>query len=256
MDLPRGGLSAREAVEFIEGKVHEGYVPIIANSMYCLRLFQEYFPLSIIAVSNPILPIALAETRKLGSNVSWIILIRNSFNCMTFVKPHDGIEDGLRHLDFFSKTLNRGLEKSRVASEVSVQVTDIAGALRFALSEAGGDSSLLVVDDVDCLWDIHDQGFLRSAVIVEYPAFLIAVSDIGVSELFHLNREPRFLIIDRDSEDRQCTAGGFARKPGAPSLSEIFQHLLTITLVDWNIIHSPLEFIIKSGGSPYKDWPN
>jgi hypothetical protein len=88
---------------------------------------------------------------------------------------------------------------------------------------------------------------------VDYPAFLIAVSGIGVSELFHLSREPSFLIIDRDSGNRQCTAGGFTRRPGGPSLSEIYQHLLTMTLVDWGIIHSPLEFIIKSDGAPYRE---
>jgi len=253
VDSPKNGLGAREAVEYIEGRVHEGYVPVLTNSMYCFRRFQEYFPISIITVGNPILPIALVEARWLGSNVSWILLVRRGLDCMTFTRLHGGIEDGLRQLGFFTRTLNRGLDNSKVPSGVPVQVTDIPGALRFALSEAGGDSSLLVVDDVDCLWDIHSQGFLRSAVIVEYPAFLIAISDIGVSELFHLNREPRFLIIDRDSENRQCTAGGFTRRPGGPSLSKIYQHLLTMTLVDWDIIHSPLEFIIKSDGLPYRE---
>jgi len=106
---------------------------------------------------------------------------------------------------------------------------------------------------VDCLWDIHDQGFLRSVVIVEYPAFIIAVGDVGVSELFHLNREPMFLIVDRDSENRECTAGSFTRKPGGLSLSDFYQHLLTLTLVDWDVINSPLEFIIKSDGAPYRE---
>jgi hypothetical protein len=253
MDLPRVGLGAREAVEYIEGRVHEGYVPVLTNSMYCLRRLQEYFPLGIIATSNPIMPIALVEARRLGTRVSWIILIRNGFDCESYALLHGGIEDGLRHLGFFTKTLNRGLSNSMVAGNVPVHVTDIPGALKLVLSEVEGDSSLLVVDDLDCLWDIHDQGFLRSAVIVEYPAFLIAVSDIGVSELFHLSREPRFLIIDRDSGNRKCTAGGFTRKPGGPSLSEIYQHLLTMTLVDYTITHSPLEFIIKSDGAPYRD---
>jgi len=253
VDSPKNGLNAREAVEYIEGKVHEGYVPVLTNSMYCLRRFQEYYPISIITVGNPILPIALVEARWLGGNVSWIQLFRNGLDCMTFTRLHGGIEDGLRQLGFFTRTLNKGLDNSKVASSVPVQVTDPPGALRLILSEVGGDSSILVVDDVDCLWDIHDQGFLRSAFIVEYPAFLIAVSDNGVSELFHLNREPRFLIIDRDSNNRQCTAGGFTRKPGAlASLSEIYQHLLTVTLVDWDVINSPLEFIIKSDGLPYR----
>ncbi len=250
MDSPRV-FGTREAVEYIEGKVHEGYVPVLTNSMYCLRRFQEYFPISIITTSNPILPIALVNAKMLGSNVSWILLVRRGFDCMTFTRLHGGIEDGLRQLGFFTRTLNKGLDNSRVASNVPVQVTDPPGALEIAV-EVEGDSSLLVVDDVDCLWDIHDQGFLRSVVIVEYPAFLIAVSDIGVSELFHLSREPRFLIIDRDSENRQCTAGGFTRRPGGPSLSEVYQHLLTITLVDWDVIRSPLEAVIKSDGAPYR----
>jgi hypothetical protein len=250
VDSPRV-FGTREAVEYIEGKVHEGYVPVLTNSMYCLRRFQEYFPISIITTSNPILPIALVNAKMLGSNVSWILLVRRGFDCMTFTRLHGGIEDGLRQLGFFTRTLNKGLDNSRVASNVPVQVTDPPGALEIAV-EVEGDSSLLVVDDVDCLWDIHDQGFLRSVVIVEYPAFLIAVSDIGVSELFHLSREPRFLIIDRDSENRQCTAGGFTRRPGGPSLSEVYQHLLTITLVDWDVIRSPLEAVIKSDGAPYR----
>jgi len=55
-------------------------------------------------------------------------------------------------------------------------------------------------------------------------------------------------------ENRQCTAGSFARKPGAlASLSEVYQHLLTMTLVDWDIIHSPLEAVIKSDGLPYRE---
>ena len=253
MDLPKNGLGAREAVEYIEGRVHEGYVPVLTNSMYCLRRLREYFPLGIIATSNPIMPIALIETRRLGTRVSWIILIRNGFDCESYALLHGGIKDGLRQLGFFTRTLNKGLDNSKVTSGVPVHITDIPGALRFALSEAGGDSSLLVVDDLDCLWDIHSQGFLHSAFIVEYPAFLVAVSDNGVSELFHLSKEPRFLIIDRDSENRQCTAGGFTRRPGGPSLREIYQHLLTMTLVDWDIIHSPLEFIIKSGGLPYRE---
>jgi len=252
VDSPRV-FGAGEAVEYIEGRVHEGYVPVLTNSMYCLRRFQEYFPISIITVGNPILPIALVDAKMLGSNVSWILLARRGFDCEYYAILHGGIEDGLRQLGFFTRTLNKGLDNSKVASNVPVQVTDPPGALRLVLSEVGGDSSILVVDDVDCLWDIHDQGFLRSVVIVEYPAFLIAVSDVGVSELFHLNKEPRFLLVDRDSGNRKCTAGGFARKPGGPSLSEIYQHLLTLTLVDYSITHSPLEFIIKSDGAPYRE---
>jgi hypothetical protein len=243
-------LGAREAVEYIEGKVHEGYVPVLTNSMYCLRRLQEYFPIGIIATSNPILPIALIEARRLGTRVSWIILIRNGFDCESYALLHGGIEDGLRHLGFFTKTLNRGLSNSRVPSNVPVQVTDPPGALEIAVKV--DDSSLLVVDDLDCLWDIHSQGFLRSAFIVDYPAFLIAVSGIGVSELFHLSREPSFLIVDRDLESGKCTAGGFTRKPGGLSLSEFYQHLLTMTLVDLDIINSPLEAVIRSDGAPYR----
>ncbi len=251
MDSPRV-FGIREAVDYIEGRVHEGYVPILTNSMYCLRRLQEYLPISIITVGNPILPIALVEARWLGGNVSWILLFRRGFDCMTFTRLYGGIEDGLRELGFFKRTLNRGLDNSMVASSVPVQVTDIPGALKLVLSEVD-DSSLLVVDDVDCLWDIHDQGFLRSVVIVEYPAFLVAVSDNGVSELFHLNREPMFLIVDRDSGSRECTAGSFTRRPGGLSLSDFYQHLLTMTLVDLDVIHSPLEFIIKSDGAPYRE---
>jgi hypothetical protein len=252
VDLPKNGLGAREAVEYIEGKVHEGYVPVLTNSMYCLRRLQEYYPLSIITTSNPIMPIALVEARWLGSNVSWILMFRRGLDCMTFTRLHGGIEDGLRELGFFTRTLNKGLGNSMVASNVPVQVTDPPGALKLVLSEVD-DSSILVVDDVDCLWDIHDQGFLRSVVIVEYPAFIIAVSDVSVSELFHLNREPMFLIVDRDSSNRQCTAGGFTRKPGGLSLSEFYQHLLTLTLVDLDVINSPLEAVIKSDGAPYRE---
>jgi hypothetical protein len=251
VDSPRV-FGIREAVDYIEGRVHEGYVPILTNSMYCLRRLQEYLPISIITVGNPILPIALVEARWLGGNVSWILLFRRGFDCMTFTRLYGGIEDGLRELGFFKRTLNRGLDNSMVASSVPVQVTDIPGALKLVLSEVD-DSSLLVVDDVDCLWDIHDQGFLRSVVIVEYPAFLVAVSDNGVSELFHLNREPMFLIVDRDSGSRECTAGSFTRRPGGLSLSDFYQHLLTMTLVDLDVIHSPLEFIIKSDGAPYRE---
>jgi len=253
VDSPKNGLGAREAVEYIEGRVHEGYVPVLTNSMYCFRRFQEYYPINIITTNNPILPIALVNAKMLGSNVSWILLFRRGFDCMTFTRLHGGIEDGLRQLGFFTRTLNKGLDNSRVANNVPVQVTDIPGALRLALSEIEDDSSLLVVDDVDCLWDIHDQGFLRRAVIVEYPAFIIAVGSVGVSELFHLNREPMFLIVDRDSENRECTAGSFTRKPGGLSLSDFYQHLLTLTLVDWDVINSPLEFIIKSDGAPYRE---
>ena len=171
---------------------------------------------------------------------------------MTFTRLYGGIEDGLRELGFFTRTLNKGLDNSKVTSGVPVQVTDPPEALKLILSEVD-DSSILIVDDVDCLWDIHDQGFLRRAVIVEYPAFIIAVGSVGVSELFHLNREPMFLIVDRDSGSRECTAGSFTRRPGGLSLSEFYQHLLTLTLVDWDVINSPLEFIIKSDGVPYRD---
>ena len=252
MDSPRV-FGIREAIDYIEGKVHEGYVPVLTNSMYCLRRLQEYFPISIITTNNPILPIALVEARWLGGNVSWILLFRRGFDCMTFTRLYGGIEDGLRELGFFTRTLNRGLDNSMVPSNVPVHVTDPPEALKLILSEVGDDSSLLIVDDVDCLWDIHDQGFLRSAFIVEYPAFMIAVSDVSVSELFHLNREPMFLIVDRDSGNRECTAGSFTRKPGGLSLSEFYQHLLTMTLVDLDIINSPLEFIIMSDGAPYRD---
>jgi hypothetical protein len=250
VDSPRV-FGTGEAVEYIEGKVHEGYVPILTNSMYCLRRLQEYLPINIITTNNPILPIALVEARWLGSNVSWILMFRRGFDCMTFTRLYGGIEDGLRELGFFKRTLNKGLDNSMVANSVPVQVTDPPGALDIAVK--ADDSSLLVVDDVDCLWDIHDQGFLRGVVIVEYPAFIIAVSDVSVSELFHLSREPMFLIVDRDSSNRECTAGSFARKPGGLSLSEFYQHLLTLTLVDLDIINSPLEFIIKSDGAPYRD---
>ena len=250
MDSPRV-FGIREAVEYIEGKVHEGYVPILTNSMYCFRRLQEYFPISIITTSNPILPIALVEARWLGGNVSWILMFRRGSDCMTFTRLYGGIEDGLRQLGFFKRTLNKGLDNSKVTSGVPVQVTDPPGALKFVLSDAN-DSSILIVDDVDCLWDIHDQGFLRSVVIVEYPAFIIAVSDVSVSELFHLNREPSFLIVDRDLESGKCTAGGFTRKPGGLSLSEFYQHLLTMTLVDLDIINSPLEAVIRSDGAPYR----
>jgi hypothetical protein len=251
VDLPKNGLGAREAVDYIEGRVHEGYVPVLTNSMYCLRRLQEYLPISIITTSNPILPIALVEARWLGGNVSWILLFRRGLDCMTFTRLYGGIEDGLRELGFFKRTLGKGLDNSRVPSNVPVHVTDIPGALEIAVKV--DDSSILIVDDVDCLWDIHDQGFLRSVVIVEYPAFMIAVSDVGVSELFHLSREPMFLIVDRDSSNRECTAGSFTRKPGGLSLSEFYQHLLTLTLVDWDVINSPLEFIIKSDGLPYRE---
>jgi hypothetical protein len=250
VDSPRV-FGIREAVDYIEGKVHEGYVPILTNSMYCLRRLQEYYPINIITTNNPILPIALVEARWLGSNVSWILLFRRGLDCMTFTRLYGGIEDGLRELGFFKRTLNKGLDKSMVPSNVPVQVTDPPGALEIAVKV--DDSSILIVDDVDCLWDIHDQGLLRSVVIVEYPAFIIAVGSVGVSELFHLNREPMFLIVDRDSENRECTAGSFTRKPGGLSLSEFYQHLLTLTLVDYTITHSPLEFIIKSDGAPYRD---
>jgi len=250
VDSPRV-FGIREAVDYIEGKVHEGYVPILTNSMYCLRRLQEYLPINIITTNNPILPIALVEARWLGSNVSWILLFRRGLDCMTFTRLYGGIEDGLRELGFFKRTLNKGLDNSMVPSNVPVHVTDPPGALEIAVKV--GDSSLLIVDDVDCLLDIHEQGFLHSVVIVEYPAFIIAVGSVGVSELFHLNREPMFLIVDRDSENRQCTAGSFTRKPGGLSLSDFYQHLLTLTLVDWDIIHSPLEAVIKSDGAPYRD---
>jgi hypothetical protein len=250
VDSPRV-FGAGEAVEYIEGRVHEGYVPVLTNSMYCLRRLQEYLPISIITTSNPILPIALVEARWLGGNVSWILLFRRGLDCMTFTRLYGGIEDGLRELGFFKRTLGKGLDNSRVPSNVPVHVTDIPGALEIAVKV--DDSSLLIVDDVDCLWDIHDHGLLRSVIIVEYPAFIIAVGSVGVSELFHLSREPSFLIVDRDLESGKCTAGGFTRRPGGLSLSDFYQHLLTLTLVDWDVINSPLEAVIKSDGLPYRE---
>jgi len=241
MDWPRSGLSIRDAVGFIGEAMYEGFAPVFADSMYCFRLFQEYFPLHFIATSKPIVPIGLAEVSRLGG-VGFLFLTRNGSDCPAHFLQR--VTPGLisditgTFTQWFSK-----FEKMPVDS-APVYVTSLAGAIRIVRGEFLGESAMIIADNLDCLWSEQSRGHIQSAILIDHPAFLLAVSDLGINEELQRIGKPALVLLDMGNGE--CVYHGLVPEDSSRSPRDEVLNILERLLINRNVIHSPLEFVIKT----------
>jgi len=242
MDWPKSGLSIRDAVGFIGEAMYEGFAPVFADSMYCFRRFQEYFPLHFIATSKPIIPIGLAEAKRLGG-VGFLFLTRKGSDCPAYflqreVATLDFIPD---FISTFTQWFSR-FDKPSVDA-VPVYVTDLAGVVRIVRGEFLGEVAIIIADNLDCLWAEQSRGSIQSAILIDHPAFLLAVSSLKVDEELQKAGKPALILLDSDSEE--CVYHMLTPKDDLNPRDKVLDALGKL-LIDARVIHTPLELIIKT----------
>jgi len=242
MEWPKSGLRIQDAADFIEKAVYEGFTPVFTDSMYCFRRLQEYFPLRFIATSRPIVPIGLTETKRL-SGVAFMILTRKGTDCTTYYLQRskevvlDFISD---FINTFTQWFSR-FDKPSVDA-VPVYVTDLAGFARIVRGEFLGESAIIIADNMDCLWAEQSRGDIHSAILIDHPAFLLAVSSLGVDEELQKAGKPALILLDRGGGE--CDYYVLTPKDDLNPRDNVLDALGKL-LIDTRVIHTPLELVIK-----------
>jgi hypothetical protein len=246
MKWPREGLSAQEAINFIDDNASEGKVPIFTDSMYCYRWLQNYLPIRLIAIDNPVTPIGFVELSHLTAKVSQIIAYRNGLGCDTYAPEYNSLEDGLRQLGVFKRSLAGILNEAR-GRDARVLVADLPDAASVMASEVNDGAVAMVVDSIECLWGIQGSGLLRTAVITDKPAYLLAAVEPEATRLLGVGGRPVVLLAD--SHDGRCIARGFRHNRGSElSLRDAVRIALTLLMSNRGVINAPLEVLIKGDG--------
>jgi len=239
MEWPKSGLRIRDAANFIEKAMYEGFAPVLADSMYCFRRFQEYFLLHFIATSKPIIPIGLAETKRLGG-VGFLFLTRKGSDCTTYYLQRGTLDFIPDFVSTFTQWFSR-FDKPSVDA-VPVYVTDLAGAVRIVRGEFLGETAIIIADNLDCLWAEQSRGSIQSAILIDHPAFLLAVSSLGVDEGLQKAGKPALILLDRDGGE--CDYYVLAPKDDLNPRDKVLDALGKL-LIDTRVIHTPLELVIK-----------
>jgi len=246
VNWPRRGLSAQDAIGFVEEETHKGSVSIEADSMYCYRWLQNYLPIRFIAVSNPVTPVGFTDPSHLNARVAAILAYRDGLMCNVYAPGYDSLWDGLRLLDTIKRSFSNILNGAR-GRDARVMVTDLPDATATIASEVNKGAVAMVVDEIECLWNIQNDGLLRTATIVDKPAFLLAAAEPEVAGLLGVRGRPVVLLVDRHGD--KCIARGFWHNRGSElSLRDAVRLTLTLLMTDRGVINAPLEVLISGGG--------
>jgi len=246
VNWPRRGLSAQDAIGFIEEEAHKGSVPIEADSMYCYRWLQNYLPIRFIAVSNPVTPVGFTDPSHLNARVVAILAYRDGLKCDVYAPGYDSLWDGLRLLDTIKRSFSNILNGAR-GRDARVMVTDLPDAAATIAGEVNEGAIAMVVDEVECLWGIQSDGLLRTAAVVDKPAFLLATAEPEAARILGVRGNHALLLVDRYGD--KCIARGFRHNRGSElSLYDAIRLTLTLLMTNRGVINAPLEVLISGGG--------
>jgi len=249
VEWPKTGLEVPEAVGLVEEGVHEGHVPVITDSIFCLRHMQNLgYPLNLIVVRNPIAPIGLVESRALPKwfgNVSWVIVRKVDVDCAFTAQLYDTMTEGIEELRRFKNTLLEHMSKAKHA-EAPVQIVDKASAVDAILNSTADDTAVIAIDSLNCLWEMRNS--LRRIFIIERPLLLVAITSLSVNRVLEEMGQPAFMIVDDDTAG-SCLWGGFLRPSTAIDYRAEFRRLLSGLLKVVAKLDVPLEFVIMEPGS-------
>lgn len=245
MDWPRFGLSAEEALGFIDDEVHGGSVPVLSDSVFCLRHMQAVgYPIRIIAVKDPVFIIGFVPASSLPSwlgRLAWIILRRSVADCIFMGGQYVTLEAGLRGLDFLKGTLAQGLNASRIG-EVPIQVIERESAADTIVAGATEDEAIILVDSLNCLWRMLKHGGVRRVFIIENPLLVVAVTGLEIDEELKASGQPALMMVDEDDEG--CVMGGIVRNKPTADYRSTFRAILSNMLKAQ--LDTPLELMIKA----------
>jgi hypothetical protein len=250
VEWPKTGLEVQDAVNLVEEGVHEGHVPMLSDSIFCLRHAQSLgYPMRVIAVKNPVFPIGLVESRSVPEwlgNVSWITLRRVAFDCIFTANLYDDLPEGLEELRRLKATLVGRLGKVRHA-EAPVQIVDRESAVEVIPSSATEDTAVAAVDSLNCLWEFRNG--LRRIFIVERPLLLIAITSLSVNRELEERGQPTFAMVD-ETDGGRCLWGGFIGPEGsADDYRAAFRRFLSGLLKVVSTVDVPLELVIMETDS-------
>jgi hypothetical protein len=196
--------------------------------MYCHRWLQDDLSYILIAVGNPVTPIGLVEPDVLPARGGMMLLRRVGFQCSTHPSAYTSLEDALRQL---------GVLKSPKGDSTRVLITDRQSALSLIEGEVDSGSVALVVDNVECLWNLQSVGLIHLAVVVEEPTYLLATAEPRVVRALHVRGRPRLIKID--DRDGKCVAKGRSFS-GVLSPGKLVKYALSVIMSS----KTPLEFLI------------
>lgn len=248
VEWPKTSLEVQEAVALVEKGVHEGHVPIITDSIFCLRHMQHLgYPLHLIVVRNPIAPIGLVESRALPKwlgNVSWVLVRKVELDCVFTAHLYGTMSEGLEELRFFKNTLVEHMSKVKHV-EVPVQIVDKASAVDAIPASVTDDTAIIATDSLDCMWKFRNN--LRMVFLVEKPLLLVAITSLSVNRVLEGMGQPAFMIVD--DADGSCLWGGFLRPSTAIDYRAAFRRFLKGLFKVVATLDVPLEFVIMEPGS-------
>lgn len=250
VEWPKTGLEVQDAVNLVEEGVHNGFVPMLSDSIFCLRHAQSLgYPMHVIAVKNPVFPIGLVESRSVPEwlgNVSWITLRRVAFDCIFTANLYDDLPEGLEELRHLKATLVGRLGKVRHA-EASVQIVDRESAVEVIPNSATEDTAIIATDSLNCLWEFRNG--MRRVFLIEKPLLLVAITSLGVNRELEERGQPAFMMVD-EADDGKCLWGGFIRPEGsADDYRAAFRRFLRGLLKVVAAVDAPLELVIMEAGS-------
>jgi hypothetical protein len=250
VEWPKTGLEVQDAINLVEEGVHNGFVPMLSDSIFCLRHAQSLgYPLRMIAVKNPVFPIGLVESRSVPKwlgNVSWITLRRVAFDCIFTTNLYDDLPEGLEELRRLKNTLVGQLGKVRHA-EAPVQIVDRESAVEVIPNSATEDTAVVAVDSLNCLWEFRNG--MRRVFLVEEPLLLVAITSLGVNRELEERDQPAFMMVD-ESDEGKCLWGGFIRPEGSTDdYRAAFRRFLRGLLKVVSAVDAPLELVIMETGS-------
>jgi hypothetical protein len=250
VEWPKTGLEVQEAVNLVEEGVHNGFVPIFTDSVFCLRHMQYIgYPLRMIMVKNPIAPIGLVESRAMPKwlgNASWVILRRVALDCTLTVRLYDDLPEGLEELRRLKETLVEHMSKAKHV-EAPVQIINKASAVDAIPASATEDTAVIITDSLNCLWEFRNG--LRRVFLVEEPLLLVAITSLSVNRELEERGQPAFVMVD-EADGGKCLWGGFVRPEGSTDdYRAEFRRLLRGLLKVVGSLDVPLELVIMETDS-------
>jgi len=254
VEWPKTGLGVEDALRLVEGEVHRGFVPVLPDSVFCLRRMQALgYPIRIIAVKDPVFIIGLVEAGSLPSwlrgfgGVAWVALYRTGLDCVTHTRHYSSVGDGLRQLEAFKRALADALGLVKLG-ELPIQVVDRSSAADAIVPSTSEDNAIVVSDSFSCIWQLHRGGEVRRVFIIEKPLLLVAVTG---PEVGGERKAPAVLMMDEDGDD--CLMGGFARRSGVVDDHRDAYRRFLRGLLKAGPLNVPLELVIKAGDLVFRN---
>jgi hypothetical protein len=250
VEWPKTGLGVEDAVNLVEEGVHEGHVPILTDSIFCLRHLQHLgYPLHVVMVRNPIAPIGLVESRAMPkwlANASWVILRRVAIGCALTAHLYGNLSEGLEELRRLKDTLVVHMNKAKHV-EAPVQIVDRESAVELIPNSATEDAAIIATDSLNCLWEFRNG--MRRVFLIEKPLLLVAITNLGVNRELEERGQPAFMMVD-EADDGRCLWGGFIRPEGSTGdYRAAFRRFLRGLFKVVAAVDVPLELVIMEADS-------